>query len=198
MLVDHHCHLDFPDFAAELDDVVARARGGGRRHARHDLDADTRVRQGAAPSPSASTMSTARSARIRTMRMRNSIFRSSGSSSFRSTPRSSRSGRPVSTTITSNRHPKRRPKVFAATSPPRARRACRSKFIRATPTPTRSPSSKTSTPKGAFPAVLHCFTGGRTLAMRALELGLYVSFSGVITFKKSEALREIARDVPLD
>ena len=52
--------------------------------------------------------------------------------------------------------------------------------------------------KGAFPAVLHCFTGGRNLAMRALDLGLYVSFSGVITFKKNDALREIARDVPLD
>lgn len=52
--------------------------------------------------------------------------------------------------------------------------------------------------KGAFPAILHCFTGGRKLAMRALDLGLYVSFSGVITFKKSEALRDIARDVPLD
>jgi TatD DNase family protein len=52
--------------------------------------------------------------------------------------------------------------------------------------------------KGAFPAVLHCFTGGRELAMRALELGLYVSFSGVVTFKKNEALRDIVREVPLD
>src|SRR6185312_2979788 len=52
--------------------------------------------------------------------------------------------------------------------------------------------------KGPFPAVLHCFTGGRELAMRALELGLYVSFSGVLTFKKSDALRDIAREVPLD
>ncbi len=34
--------------------------------------------------------------------------------------------------------------------------------------------------------------------MRAVDLGLYVSFSGVITFKKSEALRDIAREVPLD
>jgi TatD DNase family protein len=46
--------------------------------------------------------------------------------------------------------------------------------------------------------VLHCFTGGRKLAVRALDLGLYVSFSGVITFNKSEPLREIARDVPMD
>lgn len=51
---------------------------------------------------------------------------------------------------------------------------------------------------GAFPAILHCYTGGAELARRAVELGLYVSFTGVVTFKKSEALREIARDVPLD
>lgn len=51
---------------------------------------------------------------------------------------------------------------------------------------------------GAFPAVLHCFTGGRDLALRAVDLGLYISFSGVISFKKSETLRAIARDVPLD
>ncbi len=52
--------------------------------------------------------------------------------------------------------------------------------------------------KGAFKAVLHCFTAGPDLARRALALGLYVSFSGVITFKKSDELRAIAADVPLD
>ena len=39
--------------------------------------------------------------------------------------------------------------------------------------------------KGAFPAVLHCFTGGRDLAMRAIDLGHYVSFTGILTFKSS-------------
>ena len=63
---------------------------------------------------------------------------------------------------------------------------------------TPRPSSRTSTPRGAFPAILHCYTGGPELAQRALELGLYVSFTGVVTFKKSEALREIAKSVPLD
>ena len=48
--------------------------------------------------------------------------------------------------------------------------------------------------KGAFPAVLHCFTGGRDLAFKAIELGLYVSFTGILTFKNSQALRDIARD----
>jgi TatD DNase family protein len=52
--------------------------------------------------------------------------------------------------------------------------------------------------KGPFPAVLHCFTGGRDLALRAVDMGLYVSFSGVVSFKKSEALRVIANEVPLE
>jgi TatD DNase family protein len=52
--------------------------------------------------------------------------------------------------------------------------------------------------KGAFPAILHCFTAGPELARVGVELGLYVSFSGILTFKTSEDLRSIARDVPLD
>ena len=52
--------------------------------------------------------------------------------------------------------------------------------------------------KGAFKALLHCFTSSRALAMTGLELGLTISFSGVLTFKNSEDLRAIARDVPLD
>ena len=54
------------------------------------------------------------------------------------------------------------------------------------------------TGKGAFPAVLHCFTGGRDLAFTGIELGLYVSFTGILTFKKSDDLRAIARDLPAD
>ncbi len=52
--------------------------------------------------------------------------------------------------------------------------------------------------KGPFKAILHCFTGGAALARHAVSLGLYVSFSGVASFKKSEALRAIAAEVPLD
>jgi TatD DNase family protein len=52
--------------------------------------------------------------------------------------------------------------------------------------------------KGAFPALLHCFTSGRALAEKAVELGLYISFSGVVTFKNSADLRETARGVPLE
>jgi len=51
---------------------------------------------------------------------------------------------------------------------------------------------------GPYPALLHCFTGGKELARRAVALGLYVSFSGVVSFKKSDGLREIAAGLPLD
>jgi len=52
--------------------------------------------------------------------------------------------------------------------------------------------------KGAFPFVLHCFTSGPDLAHRGLALGGYISFSGVLTFKKAEALHDIAMAVPYD
>lgn len=52
--------------------------------------------------------------------------------------------------------------------------------------------------KGRFTAVLHCFSSGPALAEAGVRLGLYVSFSGIITFKKSEEIRAIAKTVPLD
>lgn len=52
--------------------------------------------------------------------------------------------------------------------------------------------------KGAFPALLHCFSSSRALALTGIELGLYVSFSGILTFKRSEELREIAKELPAD
>jgi TatD DNase family protein len=54
------------------------------------------------------------------------------------------------------------------------------------------------TKKGAFPFVLHCFTSGPELARTGLALGGYVSFSGVVTFKSAEALRDIALAIPYD
>ena len=52
--------------------------------------------------------------------------------------------------------------------------------------------------QGAFPFLLHCFTGGADLARTALELGGYISFSGIITFKNAEEIREVAQFVPAD
>ena len=52
--------------------------------------------------------------------------------------------------------------------------------------------------KGAFPGVLHCFSSGRRLAERALDIGFYISLSGIVTFKNAQDLRDIAKDVPVD
>jgi len=52
--------------------------------------------------------------------------------------------------------------------------------------------------EGAFPFVLHCFTAGEELARRALALGGYLSFSGIITFRNAEDIRAVAKWVPAD
>lgn len=54
------------------------------------------------------------------------------------------------------------------------------------------------TGKGAFPAVLHCYSSGLELARRGLALGFYLSMSGILTFKASDELRAIAAAAPLD
>jgi len=52
--------------------------------------------------------------------------------------------------------------------------------------------------KGAFKAVLHCFSSGAELARRGVALGLYLSFSGILTFRNSEDIRKIAAEAPED
>src|SRR5258708_7101290 len=52
--------------------------------------------------------------------------------------------------------------------------------------------------EGAFTAVLHCFTAGREVALRAVDLGFYIGFTGILTFKKSDELRAIAAELPAD
>ncbi|MBI4969466.1 MAG: TatD family hydrolase [Rhodospirillales bacterium] len=52
--------------------------------------------------------------------------------------------------------------------------------------------------KGAFRGLIHCFSSGPKLAETAIRLGLYVSFSGIVTFKKSEPILAVAAQLPLD
>ncbi|UWF67578.1 MULTISPECIES: TatD family hydrolase [unclassified Brucella] len=54
------------------------------------------------------------------------------------------------------------------------------------------------TENGAFPFILHCFSSGRALAEKGIELGGYISFSGILTFKNSADIREVASIVPRD
>ncbi|HVX82578.1 MAG TPA: TatD family hydrolase [Devosiaceae bacterium] len=52
--------------------------------------------------------------------------------------------------------------------------------------------------QGPFPFILHCFSSGAELARRGLALGGYISFSGILTFKNAEEIREVAAFVPAD
>ncbi|MBI1859609.1 MAG: TatD family hydrolase [Deltaproteobacteria bacterium] len=49
-----------------------------------------------------------------------------------------------------------------------------------------------------YGGVMHCFTGDATQAKEAVDLGLHISFSGILTFKKADQIREAARTVPLE
>jgi TatD DNase family protein len=197
MLVDHHCHLDFPDFAPELDAVVARAREAGVGTM---VTISTRIRQFDKVLAVAERF--------------DDVYCSVGTHPHNA---HEELDIPLERIVELAHHPK----VVAVgeagldyhykNSTPEAQAEGFRRHIaaaRETGLPleihTRDADEDTIAiledehVKGAFPAVLHCFTGGRKLAMRAVELGLYVSFSGVITFKNSEALRDVARDIPLD
>jgi len=52
--------------------------------------------------------------------------------------------------------------------------------------------------EGAYPGLIHCFSGTQRLADAALAMGFYISISGIVTFKKAEELRDVVRTVPLD
>jgi TatD DNase family protein len=52
--------------------------------------------------------------------------------------------------------------------------------------------------KGPFAGLIHCFSSGPELARRALALGFYISISGIVTFKAAEELRSLVRELPLD
>ncbi|WP_417623660.1 TatD family hydrolase [Paremcibacter congregatus] len=52
--------------------------------------------------------------------------------------------------------------------------------------------------KGAYPAVIHCFTASQALADATLEMGCYISISGIVTFKSARELQETVKTIPLD
>jgi TatD DNase family protein len=197
MLVDSHCHLDFPDFADDLDGVVGRARAAGIERM---VTISTRVE---------------RHAELLAITERfPDVYCSVGTHPHNAHEELDvTAGELVALT--------RAPKVVALgeagldyhydNSPRDAQeRGFRSHIgaARETGLPlvihTREADADAArileeeAGKGAFPAVLHCFTGGQELADRAIALGLYISFTGILTFKNSAALREIAASLPAD
>jgi TatD DNase family protein len=197
MLIDSHCHLDFPDFAGELDDVVARARAAGIGRI---VTISTRVRRHGELLAIAERFP--------------EVYCSIGTH-----PHNAHEELDIDVDglVARTRHPK----VVAIgeagldyhydSSPRDAQQRGLQNHIaaaRASGLPLVIHSREadedmarileTESRKGVFPAVLHCYTGGRDLAERAIALGLYISFTGILTFKKSDDLREIAKRLPAD
>lgn len=197
MLVDSHCHLDFPDFADELDAVVARARAAGVVRI---VTISTRI---------------ARHAQVLAIAERyDDVYCSIGTH-----PHNAKEEPEV--TVADLVARARHPKIVAIGeagldyhydhSPRAAQEQSFRRHIaaaRETGLPlvihTRDADADTArilreeSRQGTFPAVLHCYTGGRDLAFTGIDLGLYVSFTGILTFKKSEDLRAIAAALPAD
>jgi TatD DNase family protein len=197
MLVDSHCHLDFPDFAAELDQVVARAVGAGVGTM---VTISTRVRRFDAVRAVAERFA--------------NVFCSVGTHPHNAHEE-------LDVTADDLVRIAEHPKVVAIgeagldyhydNSPREAQRAGFLTHIaaaRATGLPlvihAREADAdlaailQEESKKGAFPAVLHCFSSGRGLAETGVALGHYVSFSGILTFKNAQEIRDIARDLPAD
>jgi len=197
MLIDSHCHLDFPDFAPERDAVVARAREAGVSPM---ITISTRMR---------------RFEEIYALTQAyEDVFCSAGTHPHYA---SEEKDVPLEDIVAAAG----REKVvaigeagldyhydFSAVEDQKAgfRRHIEAARQTGLPLVIHSREAEEDTAailedemaKGAFSAVLHCYTSGPDLARRGLALGLYVSFSGVLTFKKSDELREIAATVPMD
>jgi TatD DNase family protein len=197
MIVDSHCHLDFPDFAQELDAVVARAEQAGVGRI---VTISTRVKR----LPNLIAIAE---------RFPN-VTCSVGTHPHQA---DEEDGIPAEELIAHTKHPKvvalgeaGLDYFYDKASREAQERGFRTHIAaaRATGLPlvihTRDADADTGRileeemAKGTFSAVLHCYTGGRELALKAVALGLYVGFTGILTFNKSEALRAIAAELPAD
>jgi TatD DNase family protein len=197
MLVDSHCHLDFPDYAGKVDDVVARARAAGvgvcvsigtelKRFpgVRAVAEAHPDVWCSVGVHPHESEKELLDDAAVLIAEAAHSKVVGIGETGldyyYEHSPR----------------EPQRknfRSHIAAA---------------RTTGLPvivhTRDADDDTiyilrdEMAKGAFTGLIHCFTGTQRLADASLELGLYISVSGIATFKNSGALRDVIKGVPLD
>ena len=197
MLVDSHCHLDFPDFEDDMDDIVARA---GEAGVSHMLSICTHVTKfdpvlavaeqydnifctvGIHPHNAAKEPEVTAEHLIRMARNDKVIgFGETGLDFFY------------------DKSPRDLQKSQFKVHIEAAREAGLPLVVH-----TRDADEdmaeilKEETGKGAFSGLLHCFSSSRDLAETALDLGLYLSISGIVTFNKADELRKIVKEAPLD
>ncbi|MDX5362102.1 MAG: TatD family hydrolase [Alphaproteobacteria bacterium] len=197
MLVDSHCHLDFPQFADDFDGVLSRAAEAG-------VGTMLTISTSIARFPGV----------LEVARRSPALYASVGVHPHEA-------GAEPDVTVDDLLERTRDPKVigigetgldyFYEHSPREAQIAGFRRHIaaaRETGLPlivhTRDADEDTvailadETGKGAFPFLIHCFSSSGWLAKECLALGGYISVSGIVTFKKAEALRETIAEVPLD
>lgn len=196
MLVDSHCHLDFPDFAEELDEIVARAEAAGVGRM---VTICTRVRHFAQVLAIAERY--------------DSVYCSVGTH-----PNNAAEEMDVTSDqlISHAKHPK----VVALGEAGLDYHYGKSKRAQAAGLRIHIEAARVSglplvihsrdadedmaqtltreMGEGEFSAILHCYSSGKALARTGVELGLYVSFSGILTFKNSQEIRDIAAEIPMD
>jgi TatD DNase family protein len=197
MLIDSHCHLDFPDLAADEAGILARARTAGVGGM---LTIGTRLDQ---------------FDRVRSITERHgNIWCSVGVHPHEAKEEGQRTPDRL---IEAAQHPKvvgigETGLDFYYEHSPRTEQAESFRVhiaaARQTGLPlivhTRDADRETAEileeeyRVGAYTGLIHCFSSGPEIAQRALALGLYISISGIVTFKAADALRSIVRDIPLE
>jgi TatD DNase family protein len=196
-LVDSHCHLDFPDFRDDLDGVIGRAKAAG---VTRFVTISTRVRRqddlieiserfpevyssvGTHPHHAHEELDiTAADLVARTVRPKVVAIGEAGLDyHYDNSPRDAQA-QGFRTHIAAARETGL-PLVIHSREADDEMTAILRDEMR----------------QGAFRAVLHCFTGGRDLAFAAIDMGHYVSFTGILTFKNSNDLRAIAAALPAE
>lgn len=195
MLVDSHCHLDFPDFAGERAAIVARALAAGIGRM---VTISTRVKRFQQIIEIAETF--------------NEVYCSVGTHPHNAAEELDvtadelvrLSGHPKVVAIGEagldyyyDKAPRDAQAQGFRTHIAAARRTGLPLVIHSRDADDDMAAIlEDETGKGAFPFILHCFSSGRRLAEVGVALGGYVSFSGILTFKNSPELRAIAADVP--
>jgi TatD DNase family protein len=197
MLVDSHCHLDFPDFASELDGVVERARQAGIARL---VTISTRVKRqsevlaiagrfadvycsiGTHPHYAHEELDIGPADLVAGTRSEKVVALGEAGLDYHydNSPREAQE-RGFRAHIAAARETGLPLVIHSREADADTARILEEEMA-----------------KGAFNAVLHCFTGGPDLARRAIALGHFISFTGILTFKNSAALRAIAAELPAD
>lgn len=197
MIVDSHCHLDFPDFAGEVDALIARAAAADVRLM---VTIGTRIRD----------FGTVRAI----AEAHRQVYCTVGTHPHEAEKEADVG---IDELLQFANHPKvigigeAGLDYFYDSSPREVqaevfRRHIAAARITGLPLCIHSRDAdadmasilEEETAKGSFPILLHCFSSGRELMERAVALGAFFSFSGILTFKRSDDLRAIARDVPME